>query len=129
MTAGEPMYPYAVELVLQDIGDERARQDAKWGEQNHPDGTGDQEHPLVELAYYRSSELFERITAGSLAYRAKDATDRAARKGRVTWTAILLEEVFEALAEDDPSALRTELIQVAAVAASWAEAIDRRAQS
>jgi hypothetical protein len=40
---------------------------------------------------------------------------------------ILREEVYEAFAEEDPAALRTELIQVAAVAATWVDAIDRRA--
>lgn len=42
---------------------------------------------------------------------------------------MLLEEVFEAMAEDGPSALRTELVQVAvvaAVAAAWIEDIDSR---
>jgi hypothetical protein len=34
--------------------------------------------------------------------------------------------VAEALAEDDPTLLRAELIQVAAVAVAWVEAIDRR---
>ncbi|TIH26025.1 NUDIX hydrolase, partial [Subtercola vilae] len=42
------------------------------------------------------------------------------------WQDILLEEVFEAFAESDTSKLRTELIQVAAVAQQWVEAIDRR---
>jgi hypothetical protein len=64
--------------VLDEVQDERRRQDAKWGEQNHPDGT------------------------------------------------IALEEVFEALVETDPAKLRDELLQVAAVAVAWVEAIDRR---
>ncbi|MEY9934267.1 hypothetical protein ABH926_008932 [Catenulispora sp. GP43] len=39
---------------------------------------------------------------------------------------MLLEEVYEALAEVDPAALRAELVQVAAVAAAWVEDIDSR---
>ncbi len=39
---------------------------------------------------------------------------------------ILLEEVHEALAEDDPTRLRAELLQVAAVAVCWVEAIEQR---
>lgn len=42
------------------------------------------------------------------------------------WLHILREEVAEAFAETDPVALRGELVQVAAVAVAWAEAIDRR---
>lgn len=38
------------------------------------------------------------------------------------------EEVYEALASETVEDLREELIQVAAVAVSWIEAIDRRAQ-
>ncbi len=45
------------------------------------------------------------------------------------WRDILLEEVFEALAEEEPKELRKELVQVAAVAAQWVEAIDRRGGS
>ena len=47
--------------------------------------------------------------------------------GAHSWDAILLEEVFEALAESDPVRRRAELVQVAAVAAAEIEAIDRAA--
>ncbi len=47
----------------------------------------------------------------------------------VNWKTILLEEVAEAFAENDPATLRRELVQVAAVAAAWIEAIDRRASA
>ncbi|MFE9234792.1 hypothetical protein [Cellulosimicrobium funkei] len=107
--------------VVDDVAAERVRQDAKWGVQNHPDGTGRAVRvldPLVDPSRYTE--------AGWLATRAKASTDTAARGGSVTWRHILLEEVFEALAEDDPERLRTELVQVAAVAQQWAEAIDRR---
>jgi hypothetical protein len=97
----------AREAVLEDVRHERRGQDAKWGEQNHPDGTG-----------------------GDLAVRMSDAarrlTDAKAKVGRLTWKDILREEYLEALAETDPAKLRTELIQVAAVATAWVEAIDRR---
>jgi hypothetical protein len=45
---------------------------------------------------------------------------------QLTWRDILLEEVYEAFAETDSDRLREELIQVAAVALSWVDAIDRR---
>lgn len=86
---------------------ERERQDARWGEQNHPDGTGD----LVEVA----DAVFTR-----------QLCDDAFRDGEGTWLHILAEEVAEAFAESDPAKLRVELIQVAAVAVAWVEAIDRR---
>jgi len=93
--------------VLVDVMEERRRQDARWGEQNHPDGTGG-------------------IGRREVARRHREACDEATCFGRVTWRDILQEEVSEAFAEDDPAKLRKELIQVAAVAVAWVEAIDRR---
>ena len=58
---------------------------------------------------------------------AKKATDTAFKHGKVTYRDILLEEVFEALAESNPARLRVELVQVAAVAVAWVEKIDRQA--
>jgi hypothetical protein len=94
--------------VLDEIAEERRAQDAKWGEQNHPDGTGvnDYDHIVADAA--------------------RTQCDQAFREGRGTWRHILYEEVSEAFEEPDPEKLRTELIQVCAVAAAWVEAIDRR---
>lgn len=97
-------------LVSQEVIAERFQQDAKWGEQNHRDGTGSK--------FYQSMSRSYRIER-----------KRADELGRVTWSLILLEEVFEALAESDPAKLRAELVQTAAVATAWVEAIDRRSQS
>lgn len=113
-------------FVLGEVLDERRRQDEKWGEQNHPDGTGEHSMPLSRIVFHRPAAPGGRHCASELALLAKEATDRAARAGMVTWTDILLEEVFEALAEDDSDKLRTELVQIAAVATQWVEAIDRR---
>ena len=95
--------------VLGEIAAERAAQDAKWGEQNHPDGTG------VHFAEIVDADV------------AKMACQDAADGGYLDWLHILREEVAEAFAESNPVALRAELIQVAAVAVAWVEAIDRRA--
>lgn len=92
--------------VLAAINDEREAQNAKWGEQNHPDGTG---------PHYKAFADFQR-----------ELTDLADKTGVLTWKHILAEEFFEALAEEDEAKLRAELIQVAAVATAWVEAIDRR---
>ncbi|OFV78483.1 hypothetical protein [Rhodococcus erythropolis] len=91
--------------VLPEIADERERQDEKWGEQNHPDGTGPD---------YRGA-----------AFEARRRCQRAARSGLVTYKDILEEEVYEAFAETDPVELREELVQVAAVAVAWIEKLDR----
>lgn len=118
--------------VLADIDQERERQDAKWGEQNHPDGTGPDSKPLqplmrVDLPYLDRDRLPGLTAADRLARLFTEVTNDLAAEGLVAWRDILLEEVFEALAEADPTRLRTELIQIAAVSAQWAEAIDRRA--
>lgn len=97
-----------------DVVAERDRQDRKWGQQSHPDGTG----ARVEVV-----PLWDAV---DFAEWAKHATDSSAQAGEVTWRHILLEEVAEAFAESDPELLRTELVQVAAVAVQWVEAIDRR---
>jgi hypothetical protein len=104
--------------VLEEVSHERARQDAKWGEQNHPNGTRDDRRLL------RDTSL---PTWGALCYRARSLTDKAAQAGTLEYLDILVEEVAEALSESDPQRLRAELIQVAAVAVAWVEAIDRRA--
>lgn len=98
--------------VLQEVQDERARQNAKWGVQNHPDGTG--------------PDVGGKGVSKALADNAKSITDREAKEGKLTWRHILMEEVAEAFAESDPKKLRTELVQVSAVATQWVEAIDRR---
>lgn len=97
-----------------EIREERRRQDLKWGEQNHPDGTGKDVEPVPMWS------------AEDLADFCKNETDVMAQAGLVSWRNILMEEVTEAFVESDPDKLRAELVQVAAVAAQWVEAIDRR---
>lgn len=96
--------------ALGDVHLERLRQDGTWGEQNHPDGTG-----LALPEPFRGA-----------ADQARRLCQHHARQGTVTWRHILMEEVAEALEAPDPAALRAELVQVAAVAVAWVEAIDRR---
>lgn len=93
--------------VYLELEAERLRQDKRWGEQNHPDGTG--------LPIQARMAVFKRKTC-----------ETKFRHGEGAWADILMEEVAEALAESDPSALRAELVQVAAVSLAWVEAIDRR---
>lgn len=113
--------------VAAEVRAERARQYAKWGEQNHPDGTGPKEFPLHGLWLHAPAAIsLQNCTAEQLRAGAQRSTDHNADEGTVTWLDITLEEFAEAIAESDPVKLRTELIQLAAVAQQWAEAIDRR---
>lgn len=91
--------------VYGEIDDERDRQIEKWGAQSHLDGTGDLRYGWLADEYRRQCQ----------------AADKA---GRVTWADILLEEVFEAMAESDPAKLRAELVQALAVGVAWLEDMD-----
>jgi malonyl CoA-acyl carrier protein transacylase len=106
VSAETSLHPQTAQ-VLAEVRLERIRQELRWGQQNHPDGTG---LPLAK---------------GSADY-ARARCQTAAEDGSVTWEHILTEEHYEAMAEEDPTRLREELIQVAAVAVAWVEAIDRR---
>jgi hypothetical protein len=103
----------AVAAVLAEVQAERDRQDARWGEQNHPDGTG----PDIDF-------LGTPLDIHVAAFR-RSCQDAAAA-GKPTWFGISLEEDFEAYAERDPAMLRAELIQSIAVKVAWVQAIDRR---
>ncbi|MCM8552263.1 NUDIX hydrolase [Streptomyces sp. STCH 565 A] len=92
---------------VNDVDAERQAQLAKWGEQHHPDGTG--QYP-------------ETIDADV----ARMACQSAAEGGYLDWLHILREEVAEAFAESEPARLRAELVQVAAVCAAWIADLDSR---
>ena len=89
--------------VLLEVAAERENQERTWGVQNHPDGTGNH---IWELD---TQELKARFEAGER-----------------SWALILGEEVAEAFDEVAVGPLREELVQVAAVAVAWIEALDRR---
>lgn len=92
--------------TLEAIVVERARQDVRWGEQNHPDGTHERNKEVADI------------------YR--ETADWKANRGTLTWKDIAAEEVWEAFSETDPHRLHEELIQAAAVFTAWAEAVRRR---
>lgn len=94
--------------VLAEVYLERLRQDAKWGEQNHPDGT--------------------RRSLKALADHFRKITNRHHKNGKLTFRDIALEEDFEAFAETEWPKLRAELIQSTAVRVAWICAGDRRTQ-
>ncbi len=98
----------AVHAVLADVAVERERQRAKFGDQSTlPMGTG---HPQA---------IHERGAA-------KRRCAYAVRNGGLTFSDILEEEFWEAMAEEDPARLEAELIQVAAVAVQMIEALRRK---
>lgn len=102
-------------FVLSEVLNERRRQHAKWGQQDLLDGTG--------------PGMLEDISTGvTSAADAQRACMERARDGDLTYSDILWEEFAEAMEESDPARLRAELLQVAAVAVQWVEAIDRRKQ-
>ncbi|MFI7547231.1 hypothetical protein [Actinoplanes sp. NPDC049599] len=101
---GEVIHP--TDDVLCDIADEREAQDARLGELNYRDGTS-------------------RLLAGMADDARRDA-QHTASQNRLTWLDVLAEQFWAAMAEEDPEVLRGRLVQVAAWAVAWAEAIDRR---
>lgn len=108
MSAADPFFIQPRLRVLTSVERELYRQDELWGEQNHPDGTGD--WAAISAEIYRRD------------------TETAAKGGYITYRHILLEEVYEAMAESDRNKLKTELIQVAAVAVAWVEKLIREEQ-
>jgi hypothetical protein len=112
-------------VIAEEVITERERQDAKWGEQNHPNGTGPESMALARISA-ASHQFIDYMTNAELAASAKFATDTAAENGSTNFADILLEEVLEAFAEEDLDKLRVELVQVAAVAQQWIAKIDRQ---
>lgn len=108
------------EEILYEVADETVRQDEKWGEQNHPDLLPEE---YSHRTYHFTAEAWKRTNDARVA---KANADGALPDRNCAWDGILLEEVYEALAESDPAKLRAELVQVAAVAVQWVAAIDRR---
>lgn len=112
------------ECVLWEVNEERTDQDAKWGQQDHADGTGGETTVFGE-SFRDFTNVFRSWNDQEFDF------DRDTGKWVphvTTWAPVLLEEVFEACEETDPQKLRAELIQVAAVAVAWVESIDRRSK-
>lgn len=113
------------QLAAEQVFAETERQDAKWGSARvMPNGTGPDSLPL----YDPESFLDDSMAAERLSFIMKHRTDAAFAKGDGTWADIFLEEVFEAMAEEDKEKLETELSQVAAVCVSWIASLRAAAQ-
>ena len=94
--------------IVADVLRERDAQDAKFGVQDLPYGTGDE-------------------WLQAMADVSRNECDEAFAAGQGTFRHVFLEEVYEAMAETDPVKLRAELIQAIAVGVKIVEAIDRKA--
>ena len=101
--------------ILTEIQLERELQDVKWGEQNHS--------MLHPTAAYSDPHLRSWI-----AEEMRDRCNNAFSMQEGDWFMILQEEIaeaFEQAALGNTEALRTELIQVAAVVVAMIECLDR----
>lgn len=97
--------------IYDQIDGEVIRSTTQHGDQSHlPNGTAWASDDLDSLRARRDCEM-------------------AATSGRLSWRHILREEFHEALNESDPVLLRAELVQVAAVAVKWIDAIDRNTRT
>ena len=118
------MTPVEGWAALDAVVRERARQDAKWGEQNHP---------IVSLDAQRGYVVPEIEAARLLlpsAAMARNKCEGAHKAGRGTYAHILVEGVAElveaaAIHGDASDETRAEAVQVAAVALAIVERIDR----
>lgn len=114
------------EIYFGPVGDvirERQAQESKWGQQNHPWLDPVLLNRNGGASPQRLAEEYEIPTES----RAKFLCENAFKIGIGSYAHILVEEVAEAVAEQDEAKARIELIQVAAVAVAAVEAIDRRA--
>lgn len=102
---------------------ERRRQDAKWGCQAHlEDYIGGVNGPQGP-AHAQARADWYGVPAEDVA---KAHCREASQAKTVTWFDVLLEEVCEALGAETIDDLRGEVVQVAAVALAWLEALDLR---
>ena len=107
--------------AIEDIINERIRQDQKWGQQDHPDL-----HPFFGP---NTGKWVSFLLDVPTANEARNMCEAGFSRGRGDWAHVLLEEVaeaFDAIGQEDTEHLREELVQVAAVAVAWVEALDRR---
>ena len=97
------------------------KQVEKWGEQNHPCLDQTLLNRPGGCTPERMCQHYEIPSEG----RAKFMCDNAFKTKQGTYSHILVEEVAEAISEQDPVKRREELVQVAAVAIAQIEKIDR----
>lgn len=111
--------------VVHNIYEERRRQTEMYGSTDHPDAIHAPGHSLRLVRDILVAD-YEMLTAVS----AKTNCSSAFRRNEGTWLHLLLEEVAEAAEEavlhNGSDRLETELVEVAAVAVAWLQAIRER---
>ncbi|WP_181785366.1 hypothetical protein [Streptomyces phytophilus] len=118
-----------VRAFAEAVDAERQRQLVKFGDQHHPD-IDPRDIAVVTRHFFQHKAQIHREVNEERATPSR-TVGRCSRcpegdHTHTAWDLILLEKVYEALAESDPGALRTELVQVAAVCAAWSADIDSR---
>lgn len=107
--------------VLEDVKAERARQFAAYGTNEEcENGTG------PGVMWLQPFTLTDAVYIQKELRRDYEEHDKAVTGRSVTWMRLVREEIAEAFTEDNPTRLREELIQVAALCVSWIEKIDAK---
>ena len=107
-----------MDFILEQIKEERQKQDSKWGQQNHPilDCKLLNQNPEKMCRFYQ-------IPSED---RARSLVETHVECGDLTYMHILIEEISEAACcGSNTDKLRKELIQSAAVLVAMIESLDR----
>jgi len=97
--------------IYTEIIEERNRQDAKWGEQNHQ----------VVAEMFNSLDDYGIVNEE----QAKYLCNEAASNGFLKWSHIIVEELSEAIHAKTKEEMRKELIETAACCVAAIESLDR----
>ena len=108
--------------IIEEIKEERKKQDQKWGEQTHPCLDQTLLNREGSCTPQRMCENYE-IPKES---RARFLCEHSFENGAGTYAHIALEEFSEVVSEFDIEKRRSELIQLTAVCVAWIESIDRQ---
>lgn len=100
--------------VLDQVFDERLRQVARYGHNEHlQDGTGPESEWLQPISSRSADNIQSQFR--------QEYELHEAMEGMPTWMHLIREEIAEAFEAEDDEALCRELIQVAALCVSWVE--------
>lgn len=113
-----------MQKIIEEIIVERARQEAKWGQQNHP---------IVDRNLSSTWAAHPEITAQNLALHygvpteenGKSRCENSFKDGSGTYMHIIVEELAEAVGAKTRQEMRVELIQTAACVIAAIESMDR----
>jgi uncharacterized protein (DUF3820 family) len=101
--------------ILEEVYNERIRQNEKWGEQNHPSI-----HPATKSGADQMKVMAILDEKGI-----KEVVDIEHKEGNSNWVNIAMEEFHEVACAPTEYERRNELIQLIAVCVQWVECLDR----